>query len=210
MKEFLDQKFAEWRNADRAKTIQDFSIYLGVEYGALEHWMSGRRSPRRENVAKLAEKLGIETYDAAGLARPQSSNALVLAGQGATLLYGGRALDLDFIGWLQGQLNQRDWKQSNLAKKGKINTGLLSQIMKGERQPGPGTLIKIADALGIPREMVFEKWGYLSTPTTEQERLLEQIQFNSRGLSLAELSELNRYAAYLLSQRTTHESNHED
>lgn len=118
--------------------------------------------------------------------------------------------ELDFVDWLWGELNKRDWRMSNLAKKGRINTGLLAQIMNRLRKPGPSTLVKIADALGIPREMVFEKWGYLSTPTTEQERLLEQIQFNSRGLSLAELSELNRYAAYLLSQRTTHENNPED
>lgn len=118
--------------------------------------------------------------------------------------------ELDFVDWLQVELNKRDWRQSNLTEKGKINSGLMSMIMNRLRKPGPSTLVKIADALGIPREMVFEKWGYLNTPTTEQERLLEQIQFNSRGLGLAELAELNRYAAYLLAQRTTHESNHED
>jgi transcriptional regulator with XRE-family HTH domain len=75
MKEWLDNKFAEWRGADRTKTIQDFSIYLGVEYGALEHWMSGRRKPRRENVDKLAERLGLEAYDIAGFARPDGNDA---------------------------------------------------------------------------------------------------------------------------------------
>ncbi len=71
MKQFLDRRFSEWRGADRTKTIQDFGVYLGVEYGALEHWMSGRRNPKRENVARLAEKLGLEAYDAAGFARPR-------------------------------------------------------------------------------------------------------------------------------------------
>ncbi len=108
---------------------------------------------------------------------------------------------VDFVDWLLIELNRREWRQATLAEKGNINTGLLSQIMNRLRKPGPGTLIKIADALGIPREMVFEKWGYLDTPTTEQAKLLEQIQFNSRGLSLAQLNELNRYAAYLLQQR---------
>lgn len=70
MKQFLDRKFAEWRGSDRRKNIQDFAIYLGVEYGALEHWMSGRRSPKRDNIAKLSEKLGLEVYDIAGYARP--------------------------------------------------------------------------------------------------------------------------------------------
>ena len=70
MKEWLDQKFADWRGTDRTKTIQGFSVYLGVEYGALEHWMSGRRKPKRENVDRLADKLGQEAYDVAGLARP--------------------------------------------------------------------------------------------------------------------------------------------
>ena len=120
----------------------------------------------------------------------------------------GRALD--FSRWLQGELDKRDWRQSNLAKKGRINNGLLSQIMNGLRKPGPGTLIKIADAFGIPREVVFGKFGYLPEPTNEQERILEQIQFNARGLSLGQLRELDHYASWLLAQRTVDGNNHED
>ncbi len=118
--------------------------------------------------------------------------------------------DLDFVDWLQIQLNKRDWRQATLAKKGKINTGYLAQIMKRMRPPGPGTLIKIADALGIPREVVFGKFGYLSEPTNEQEKMLEQIQFNARGLSLSQLRELDHFASYLLAQRQGSENSHEE
>ena len=118
--------------------------------------------------------------------------------------------ELDFVDWLQVQLNRREWRQATLAKKGKINTGLLAQIMNRLRKPGPSTLIKIADALGIPREVVFQKFGYMATPNTEQERLLEQLQFNARKLSLAELAELRRYAVYLLAQRIIDGNSHED
>jgi transcriptional regulator with XRE-family HTH domain len=70
MKAWLDQKFADWRGADRAKDLIDFSKYLGIEYGTLNNWMNGTRNPKKENVAKLSEKLGLEAYDVAGFARP--------------------------------------------------------------------------------------------------------------------------------------------
>lgn len=81
MKAWLDQRFAAWRGADRTKTIQDFAEFLGVEYGALEHWMSGRRNPKRENVARLAEKLGLEAWDAAGFARPRQEGGAQVPGK---------------------------------------------------------------------------------------------------------------------------------
>ena len=118
--------------------------------------------------------------------------------------------NVKFSDWLQIELNKRDWRQSNLVKKGKINSGLLSQIMKGLRQPGPGTLMKIADALGIPREVVFGKFGYLSEPTDEKKKMLWQIQFNARELNLSQLRELDHFAAYLLAQRQVSGNNHEE
>lgn len=124
----------------------------------------------------------------------------------------GRKLgdDLDFVDWLQVQLNKRDWRQATLAKKGRINTGYLAQIMKRMRPPGPGTLIKIADALGIPREVVFSKFGYLSEPTDEKEKMIWQIQFNARELNLSQLRELDHFAAYLLAQRQASGNNREE
>lgn len=118
--------------------------------------------------------------------------------------------ETDFTRWLQGELDKRDWRQANLVKKGRINSGLLSQILSGFRNPGPDTLMKIADALGIPREIVFGKFGYLSEPTDEKEKMLWQIQFNARELNLSQLRELDHFAEYLLAQRQASGNNHEE
>ena len=76
MKDYLDHEFWKWQAGDRDKKLFDFAKYLGVEYGALSAWMNGTRKPRRDNVAKLSEKLGPETYDVAGFARPDGQGIL--------------------------------------------------------------------------------------------------------------------------------------
>ena len=70
LKEYLDSEYWKWQAGDRRKTLIQFAEYLGVEYGALTSWMSGTRKPRRENIVKMAQKLGPSVYDATGLARP--------------------------------------------------------------------------------------------------------------------------------------------
>lgn len=116
--------------------------------------------------------------------------------------------ELDPVEWLQIELNKRDWRQSNLTAKGGINSGLMSMIMNGLRKPGPKTLVKIADALGIPREIVFEKWGLLDESTDEKEQLLDQMRFNARGLTLSEIRAVTGYVAYLR-QKKSSENNSE-
>jgi transcriptional regulator with XRE-family HTH domain len=70
MKDFLSREYWKWQAGNRNKKLIQFAEYLGVEYGALSAWMNGTRKPKKDNVAKLSEKLGIEVYDIAGLARP--------------------------------------------------------------------------------------------------------------------------------------------
>ena len=43
---------------------------------------------------------------------------------------------VDFSEWLQSELDQKGWKQSDLSKRSGINSGLLSRIINGERRPG--------------------------------------------------------------------------
>lgn len=110
--------------------------------------------------------------------------------------------ELDFVDWLQIELNRRGWRQSMLTEKGNVNSGLVSMIMNRERRPGPSTLIKIADALGIPRMIVFEKYGYWSAPSDEKLKLLEEMQLIARDFSLAELREGTGYLSYVRDRRS--------
>jgi transcriptional regulator with XRE-family HTH domain len=67
-----------------------------------------------------------------------------------------------FASWLQAQLNQRDWTQTDLAKRSGISSGRISDYVRAVRIPGPINLRKIADALAIDPERVYEAAGFFS------------------------------------------------
>lgn len=69
--EWLEAEFIKWRGGSRAG-VTDFARHLGVKQQQLSDWLLGKYKPRGENVARLAEKLGPEVYEALGLARPAS------------------------------------------------------------------------------------------------------------------------------------------
>jgi transcriptional regulator with XRE-family HTH domain len=66
---------------------------------------------------------------------------------------------VDFSEWLQSELEQRGWKQSDLSKRSGINSGLLSRIINGERRPGVDTCTAIAKAFGMTDIQVLDIAG---------------------------------------------------
>lgn len=95
----------------------------------------------------------------------------------------------EFVEWLQAELDKRDWRQADLARRGGIHTGLLSRIMSLERNPGPDTCSSIAKALNIPPEDVFRKAGLLPSLPAEDAAvreittMLREIQADTEGAS---------------------------
>lgn len=68
---FLEIKFLEWQQKEGGrKTVKQFAAYIGVSQSAISTWWNGDREPEGENVAKLANRFGMEVYDALGLPRP--------------------------------------------------------------------------------------------------------------------------------------------
>jgi len=65
----------------------------------------------------------------------------------------------DFSTWLEGELKARDWRQADLIKRSGINSGLLSQILSGQRRPGVETCRAIAKAFGLKDIQVLEIAG---------------------------------------------------
>lgn len=68
---------------------------------------------------------------------------------------------MDFADWLQKELDKRNWKQADLAKRASLGTGTVSRIMNKERAPGAEACLGIAEALRLPPEIVFRKAGLL-------------------------------------------------
>jgi transcriptional regulator with XRE-family HTH domain len=64
-----------------------------------------------------------------------------------------------FSTWLEGELKARDWRQADLVKRSGINSGLLSQILSGQRSPGVETCRALAKAFGLKDIQVLQIAG---------------------------------------------------
>lgn len=68
---------------------------------------------------------------------------------------------MEFSKWLQAELNNRGWGQSDLARRSGLSTSQISNVLNGGRDAGPDFCIGVARALGISREEVFRQRGWL-------------------------------------------------
>lgn len=101
-----------------------------------------------------------------------------------------------FSNWLLAELKSRDMSQSDLAHIAKLGSGTISNIMTGNRKVGQDTLTKIAHALKLPPDLVFEKAGIL--PPKPEVTLLQRLLLHaSEGLPESDIA----LATSLLEQR---------
>ena len=71
-RQFLEMKFLEWQQRQGGrKTVEEFADHLNIGRTTLSMWLNKNdRVPQGDNIKKLADKLGLEVYDALGLNRP--------------------------------------------------------------------------------------------------------------------------------------------
>jgi transcriptional regulator with XRE-family HTH domain len=81
----------------------------------------------------------------------------------------------EFTKWLLKELDQRDWSQAKLARLGGFSRSSLSRILNGQRKIGVDVASKIADALSLPPEVVFQKAGLLKIKEPGNEQLQELV-----------------------------------
>ena len=67
----------------------------------------------------------------------------------------------DFSGWLQLELNNRNWSKADLARASGLSSAQITRIVKREQNPGPESCSEIARAFKMPPEMVFRIAGLL-------------------------------------------------
>lgn len=63
--------------------------------------------------------------------------------------------------WLEQELENRGWKQADLARSANLDSAAVSMLLNGRRKPGEVTCNAIARAFGIPAETVFRFAGIL-------------------------------------------------
>ena len=92
---------------------------------------------------------------------------------------------MEFAQWLQNQLNQRGWSQTDLVRRSeaighKISQSQLSNVLLKRRQAGPETCISVARALELSNDEVFRARGWLPAPKNDEidpraERLARRV-----------------------------------
>lgn len=68
---WFTRKFLEWQmQQGESKTLTDFAAYLGITQPDASRYKSGRATPKGDNLWRIAQKLGSDTYRAAGKEPP--------------------------------------------------------------------------------------------------------------------------------------------
>lgn len=96
---------------------------------------------------------------------------------------------VEFPAWLQAELNKREWRPTDLAKRAKISDAAVSRFLSGERTPDAASLAAIAKAMKVRPEKVFlvaigennenesDEW------VEEQDHKLRMISPKNRGIA---------------------------
>lgn len=85
--------------------------------------------------------------------------------------------EIAFHDWLEDEISKRNWKPADFCKTANIDSGFLSKVLSGERNPGLSFIERAASALDYPKEFVFRKAGILppAARTTEQHEELTYL-----------------------------------
>ena len=78
-------------------------------------------------------------------------------------------MKVDFVDWLQKELDKRNWNRSELVRQArtkghKLTTSQVSRVMTREQVGTVEVIMAIASALDLPSEDVFRVRGWLSDP----------------------------------------------
>lgn len=82
----------------------------------------------------------------------------------------------DLSAWLEKELSERNWSQSDLARISGVHRAIISKIILGGSMPTPETLEAIARALKLPPEQVFRAAGLLP-PKPNADLWLDEMNF---------------------------------
>ena len=103
----------------------------------------------------------------------------------------------DFVTWLLGELEDRGWNNSELARQAEISQPTVSLVIGGQRQPGPEFCLKVARALKEPPEKVFRLAGIIPTlPGSEDDMKLDELLIVVKRLTPSEREDVLRYARF--------------
>jgi transcriptional regulator with XRE-family HTH domain len=103
--------------------------------------------------------------------------------------------------WIYEELDKRDWRPADLARKAGLSTGSLSNILKGNRKAGPEVCRAMAEALGEPPEKLFRLAGLLPPLPEPEDGLLNEVTETFQSLSPEKRREVLEYALWQLQRQ---------
>jgi transcriptional regulator with XRE-family HTH domain len=100
-----------------------------------------------------------------------------------------------FGGWLQYQLDRRDWSKADFANRLGVANGDVSRWVNNKRIPSPASCDRIADVLGVDVDVVLVQAGHRppdievdpDSATARLMPLIEQIDWDSRPGRIEEM-----------------------
>ena len=101
-----------------------------------------------------------------------------------------------FTRWLQDQLDERDWSQSELARQAGVSSAMISDVLSGNANPGWGFCKKVASALDLPPENVLRLAQHLdpepeyTATRREADHVFSQLSDEDQGRALAMMRSL--------------------
>jgi len=97
----------------------------------------------------------------------------------------------DFSDWLQTQLNNRNWKKSDLARRSGVSAAQITRIIKREQQPGIESLDAFSHALHESPITLYTAAG-LYKPIDIDESTIDRFRLLIKNLSPQELAKFER------------------
>lgn len=117
---------------------------------------------------------------------------------------------MTFGEWLAAELKERNWSRNELGRRAKVDSGLVSRWVKGERTPSRRSCEDIAAALGLPVQIVLEAAGrdvkYSNIPegVDLHDPLIDFFGHNLDKLTPEDREALMRFGLQLLEERGEH------
>jgi transcriptional regulator with XRE-family HTH domain len=86
---------------------------------------------------------------------------------------------------IEDTLRERGWRPADLARASGLTEPGISKILNGDRRAGDRSLVKIADALNIPREEMLRIAGVLPPGRTDRQAAKDLLDyFNDREFDM--------------------------
>lgn len=125
----------------------ELAARIGVSAAAVSCWVRGKHGIRPGVRRRLADALGI----------PVTDIPIRSAGSGPSDLGRVNPDPASFGAWLAGELRERGWSASEMARRMDIAPERVSQYRRGDRRPDAEAVYRMAKAMGVSADVILAR-----------------------------------------------------